>query len=124
MNGDAAGRGIARVRMQSHGSVPVMTIGGELDISNIEDVRRVAESLSNLSHGLVIDLRELEYIDSTGISLLYELAGRLRQRSQQLVVVCPPDAQPRRVLELTAFPNQAPVLDHLADALATLDRVT
>jgi anti-anti-sigma regulatory factor len=59
-------------------------------------------------------------MDSAAISLLHNLAVRLRQSSQRLIVVCPPDSPPRHVLELTALPRRALVLDELAPAIDAL----
>lgn len=111
---------LARVTLQDHGPVVVAAISGELDISNVADVGRSLTGISNVAAGLIVDLTALAYLDSTAISMLHDLARRLRQRSQQLIVVCPPDSPPRRVLELTALHSHTPVLDRLDGALAEL----
>jgi anti-anti-sigma factor len=103
--------------MQEHDSVAVATIVGEVDISNVDSVAASLTSVSNLALGLVVDLREVDYLDSGAISLLHDLAIRLRERSQRLIVVCPPDSPPRHVLELTALTTQTLVLDELAAAI-------
>jgi anti-sigma B factor antagonist len=56
----------------------VISIGGELDMSNIEFVRRQIEALlpANPS-SLVFDLSELSFMDSSGIALLVQVASRV-----------------------------------------------
>lgn len=98
----------------------VAALRGEIDVSNVEDVRRALLELPNLAHGLVLDLTAVAYLDSTAISLLHDLAQRLEQRAQMMIVVCPPDCMPRRVIELTGLAGRIPVLDDLADAVAQL----
>jgi len=65
----------------------------------------------------------VDYMDSTGISLLHDLATRLRERSQQLIVVCPPGSPPRRVLELTGLITRTTVVDELAPAVQAMRHV-
>lgn len=111
---------LAHVDIQDHHGVPVAAISGEVDISNVDDVRARLIALPNLAPGLVVDLRRVDYLDSTGISLLHDLAGRLRERSQQLIVVCPPGSPPRRVLELTGLITRTTVVDELAPAVQAM----
>ena len=111
---------LASVTASSHGAALVVTIGGELDISNIDRIAEAIHALPNTEDGLLIDLSDVTYLDSTAISLLHNLAMRLRNRSQRLIVVSPPQAPPRRVLELTALHLNAPVVDALADGLELL----
>jgi anti-anti-sigma factor len=114
---------LAHVDMQDHDGVPVAVISGEVDISNIDDITRQLTALPNFAPGLVVDLRLVAYMDSTGISLLHDLAGRLRERSQQLIVVCPPGSPPRRVLELTGLITRTTVVDDLAPAVQAMRHV-
>jgi anti-anti-sigma factor len=114
---------LAHVAIQDHDGVPVAAISGEVDISNVDDITRQLIALPNLAPGLVVDLRLVAYMDSTGISLLHDLAGRLRERSQQLIVVCPPGSPPRRVLELTGLITRTTVADDLAPAVQAMRHV-
>jgi stage II sporulation protein AA (anti-sigma F factor antagonist) len=119
-----AGAGdLARVDIQDHDGVHVAAISGEVDVSNVEEVTRRLIALPNFAHGLVIDLRLLSYMDSTGISMLHDLAARLRERSQQLIIVCPQGSPPRRVLELTGLITRTTVIDDLAPAVQALRHV-
>lgn len=81
---------LAQVTLRELDGITVAAISGEVDVSNAGQVATVLTELPNLAHGLVVDLHALEYLDSTGVSLLHDLAARLRQRSQRLIVVCPP----------------------------------
>jgi anti-anti-sigma factor len=115
--------GFAHVAIQDHDGVPVAAISGEVDIANVDDIARQLIALPNFAPGLVVDLRRVDYMDSTGISLLHDLAGRLRERSQQLIVVSPPGSPPRRVLELTGLITRTTVVDELAPAVQAIRHV-
>ncbi len=111
---------LARVGLADHDGVTVASVSGEVDMSSVDTVAAALTDLSNLAIGLVVDLSAVEYLDSSGISLLHDLALRLRRRSQLLVIVSPPGSPPRRMLELTALDAQAVVVDDLETGLETI----
>lgn len=111
---------LASVTSSDHGAGLVLAISGELDISNIDTIAEVIHALPNPEGGLLIDLSEVSYLDSSAVSLLHDLAMRLRSRAQRLIVVSPPATPPRRILELTALYLNAPVADELDSGLAML----
>jgi anti-anti-sigma factor len=110
-------RELALARASEREGTIVVTITGEIDLSNIDGIREIIDVQPNTGDGLVVDLAGVEYLDSTALSLLHDLALRLRQRAQQLVVVSPSDSPPRRVLDLTALYLNAPLVDDLETAL-------
>ncbi|MFL5862816.1 MAG: STAS domain-containing protein [Solirubrobacteraceae bacterium] len=114
---------LARVATRDHDGVLVAAIAGEVDISNVDHVTRQLSALPNFAPGLVVDLRLVSYMDSTGIAMLHNLAARLRERSQQLIVVCPRGSPPRRVLEFTGLIGRTTVVDDLAPAVVALRQV-
>jgi len=109
---------LAEVSAAEHDGTMVVTVSGEVDISNVDRVAEVIFVQPNTGDGLIVDLSQVRYLDSTAISLLHDLALRLRQRAQRLVVVSPADSPPRRVLELTALSTNAPLVEDLESALS------
>ncbi len=98
----------------------IATITGELDLSNAWKVGRKLIGLPNGAPGLIVDLADTFYLDSSGIALLCDLALRLRQRSQLLVVVSPPGTAPHRVLEITGLQSQVTIVAEMAVAVSVL----
>jgi anti-anti-sigma factor len=86
-------------------------------ISNVGVVAETLTRLSNLALGLVVDLRDTTYLDSSAISLLHDLSIRLTHRTQSLVIVCDSQSLPRRVLTLTGLDTRAPVVDDVGTAV-------
>jgi anti-anti-sigma factor len=72
---------------------------GEFDLSAVPAFEAATGAVASDRH-LVIDLRELEYIDSTGISSLLRLDARLRDGGGRLECVVPPEGPVRRVFDL------------------------
>jgi anti-anti-sigma factor len=84
--------------------IVVGVLSGEVDLSNAADLERlIASAVPNSVRGLVLDLSALSYIDSSGIRLLLSLAGSLRWRGQDLVIVVPIGSQSRRVFSMAGI---------------------
>jgi anti-anti-sigma factor len=116
-----AGTGeLASVTATDHGASLVLTISGEVDISNIDSIAEAIYALPNTEEGLLIDLSEVSYLDSSAVSLLHDLAMRLRSRAQRMIVVSPPRTPPRRILDLTALYVNASVADTLEGGIKLL----
>jgi anti-anti-sigma factor len=111
---------LASVTAFENGRGLIVAISGEVDISNVDSVADVIHALPNVQDGLLIDLSDVRYLDSSAVSLLHDLAMRLRNRAQRLIVVSPPQTPPRRVLDLTALYTNAPVADALESGLRML----
>ena len=83
-------------------NVVVVGLTGEVDVSNATDLEQsIATEIDNESAGLVLDLGGLEFLDSSGVHMLFGLARRLRQRGLGFALVIKEDSPPHRVLELS-----------------------
>jgi anti-anti-sigma factor len=81
----------------------VITLSGELDLSNVAEMR---SSLARAVGPAVVDLSGVTYLDSTA---LYEL-GALRKRVGNVVLVGP-SPQIRRTLEIVGFTKIFDIVD-------------
>jgi len=90
---------------------PVVRLSGEIDLSNAEALGAAAESaVSNRASGLVLDLSEVTFLDSTGLRLVFRLARRLGDRQQALRLVVPDGARIARLLSLSGVASVAEVV--------------
>ena len=97
-------------RIDYRGDVPVVSLGGEVDLIQAQMLRdQLLGAVRNQDLGLVIDLADATYIDSVGVSLLFELAERLAERQLQLAVVLPEDGLVERVLSIVDLKSVAQV---------------
>jgi anti-anti-sigma factor len=114
--------GLAGFEIEERDGVVVAAISGEIDSSNATDLRlALSEKLPSSATALILDLTATEYLDSSGIQLLFELGRRLSARRQRMRLVVPGTAPMRRVLELTAVDSVAPMDPDLKTALRELD---
>ena len=88
----------------------VITLSGELDLSNVAEMR---SSLASALGPAVVDLSAVTYLDSTA---LYEL-GALRKRVGNVVLVAP-SPQIRRTLEIVGYTKIFDIVDDRAEIAA------
>jgi anti-sigma B factor antagonist len=104
----------AVVQARTVKDVQVVSIRGEVDLSNATEVRDAIGQIASADLTvIVVDLSETGYLDSSGIAMLFRLAERLGHRRQELRLVVPPDSPLRAALELTNLPQTIPVQDAL-----------
>jgi anti-anti-sigma factor len=104
------------ITRSTHGATEVVTVAGELDMANADQVAELLDEVGNEGGGtIVVDLSGLSFIDSSGIHALL----RPRPHDAAVELVCPP-GNVRRVLEVTKLERVLPVHDTLAQALAAV----
>jgi anti-anti-sigma factor len=109
---------LARLSFETEGQVELAHVAGEVDASNVEDLtKRLLESVSNKAKALVLDLTETSYIDSSGISLIFDAAARMRNRRQELRLVVPPKSFVDEVLAAVSMADSVPIDAGVQEAL-------
>jgi anti-sigma B factor antagonist len=90
----------------------VIALGGELDVVCADTFKRkFAEVTEAQPEQVVLDLRELHFIDSTGLSLLLRVNERAQDLGFGLWVVSAPDDGPRKIFKMTGTEAILPVVD-------------
>lgn len=106
------------LQIQLADDVVLARVRGEVDLSNAPSVReRLLRAVPNTALALVLDLSRTDYLDSSGVALIFELAERLGARGQKLELVVPEESVIKRVLVLTAVEQVAPMFASEEDAL-------
>ena len=109
-------------RVDYRDAVGVVSFTGELDLLQAHALRnRLLGAVRNEDLGLVVDLSAATYIDSVGVSLLFELAERLSARQLRLAVVVPEEGVVERALTIVNLASVAEVQRTLDDALAAIE---
>jgi anti-anti-sigma factor len=109
---------LARLSFETDRDVELARVAGEVDASNVDHLsEELLASVSNDVRALVLDLTDTSYIDSSGISLIFDAAARLRNRRQQLRLVVSPGSFVGEVLSAVSMQESVPIDPALADAL-------
>jgi anti-sigma B factor antagonist len=100
-----------RLEVRNQGPATVIAVSGELDLASSpalqEELDRVAASDSQM---LIIDLRDLDFMDSTGLSVLVRAHQRIEEQGRQLAMVKGPQ-QVQRLLSLTGVADRLTLVD-------------
>jgi anti-anti-sigma factor len=94
----------ARVETRAEGGSIHIALSGEIDLANaatVEDELRAA--ISHQPNAVSVDLTNLTYMDSVGISILFALVSRLKPLQSELTLIVPLDAPTRRLIEIAGF---------------------
>jgi anti-sigma B factor antagonist len=95
----------------------VVHLSGELDLYNAGEVREaLVEVAAAKPARLVIDLSEVEFIDSTALGVLIEARAKLEDRRAFLLAA--PRVETRRALEVSGLDRQFGIHDTVDDARA------
>ncbi len=110
---------LADLQLIDEGRVVIARLAGELDLSNTANIGgALGEHIPNGALGLVLDLSELEYLDSAGIHLIYELREKLRARGQTLQLVIPADSPAHDALRLAGVSGHVATAETIDGAVA------
>ena len=113
---------LADITIRTDGDATVATVTGEVDMSNAPEVQSaLADGTPNDASGLIIDLTELDYLDSSGIQLLFKLQAALRARSQGLVLVVPDSSVVKDTFRLAGVTTRIPLVEDLEQALESVE---
>jgi anti-sigma B factor antagonist len=99
-----------RVEVQSRDQATVISVAGELDLASSPALQEELERVAADSRLLIIDLRELDFMDSTGLSVLVRAHQRAEEQGRRLAMVKGPQ-QVQRLLSLTGVADRLTVVD-------------
>jgi anti-anti-sigma factor len=113
---------LADVHFEPAGEVLVAHLEGEVDMSNADELGvALSSQVPREARGMVLDLREVGYLDSAGVRLIYNLRRRLDDRGQQLRLVIAPGAAIADALRIAGVPQAIGALETVDAAVESLD---
>jgi len=102
--------------VETVGDATVVRLAGELDLYNADQVR--VALLAAIDEGparLIVDLAQVEFLDSTALGVLVEARSRL---SPGALLLAAPQLETRRALHVTGLDRHVPIHDSVEQALA------
>jgi anti-anti-sigma factor len=77
-----------------------LVLVGDLDIASAAETARLIRE-AELDGPLVVDLREVDFIDSSGLRQLLSLRNDAKRNGNPLTLVAPAASEARRIFRLT-----------------------
>ena len=103
--------------VEQQGDVCVVKLGGELDLYNAPQIREaLTDACADSPARVVVDLSEVDFMDSTALGVLIEARSLLANRRAFLLAA--PGLETRRALEISGLDRHFAVHDSLDAALA------
>lgn len=119
MSHNSTGDGLRRdpvVRIEAVGTACVVSLGGELDLYNAEQVRAaLTGACAESPERIVVDLGEVEFIDSTALGVLIE--ARTKLDNGRAFFLAAPGVETKRALQISGLDRHFSVHDTVPEAL-------
>ena len=101
-----------------HGGYAVVRLTGELDIATVDDLRQhVRTAREKYGERIILDLTDLEFMDSQGLSAIIEVHKSVTAAAGRLALVSPRPIV-RRTLEITGLTRRLDIVDTVEEAAA------
>jgi anti-sigma B factor antagonist len=101
---------------------PGVAVRGEVDIGTVAKLSEALdEAVRESSGALVVDLREVVFLGSTGLTALVRARAQLGREERALVVICPPGPV-RRLFEVVGIVDLFELFESREEAAASLLR--
>jgi len=101
--------------------VTILDVKGEVDIYSGEELRqRVDEYMSAAGH-LLLNISEIDYIDSFGLSLLIAVKKKMSKEGKSFGLCCP-QSYVRRILNLTKLYDYLSVYENEEKAVQAIEK--
>jgi len=107
-------------KITTQGDVTLLAIKGRMDAARVGAVRETLAKLPDQGHKrIVLDLTELEWIDSSGVGALVVLYKNAKAKGGE-VVVASLQRQPREIFRLLHLESAFQIFDTVPQAVARL----
>jgi anti-sigma B factor antagonist len=101
-------------RTERRAGATIVTFRGDVDIASEADAAACLEAAIDGAGVLVADLRDLDFLDSTGVRVLLSADMRAREHGVRFGVARG-DGMVRRLFEVTRIDQRFPVVDDPAE---------
>lgn len=96
----------------------LVEVAGGLDLSTVARWEADVAKAAAASRTIVLDLSEVDFLDSAGVHGLFRMLSTLEDRGKRLVVVAPHGGRVRRLLEILDVSSLAWVCETQDEAFA------
>jgi anti-anti-sigma factor len=118
VEGNPGGRVDPVAGVDRNGGATVVRLAGELDLYNAHRVREALLACCDESPArLVVDLSDVEFVDSTVLGVLVEVRSRMDEKDA--FALAAPQAETKRALEISGLDRHFHVRETVEDAIAS-----
>ena len=108
------------IQSQQLPNAVIIAVSGRMDAENAQEFQKACEDwIGRGATHLLLDLSNLQYVSSMGLSSFLAVAKQLQEKSGS-VILCRLQGLPKQVFEMTRIIGLFPVFDTMDAALASL----
>ena len=109
------------VQERDEAGVRVLAVSGELDIATAPELcARLDASRTTRRPRMLVDLTDVDFCDSTGLRALLGAASEVRTHGGRFALVCPPDTDVARLIDVVGAAEAFAIYPDRLTALAAL----
>ena len=109
------------IRSRKNGKVVILDISGDIDLYNASEITNMINKISeNEKYNIVINLKDVSYIDSSGIGALISCSSLLK-KSQMGLKIINVYASVKKVFELTSLTSFFDIYDSEEEAIKAFE---
>ena len=108
------------VEVLDHDEAAILALAGEIDMAASQDVSAAIEHALTRSLPVVVDLCDVSFLDSTGVSLVLRARSLAEMRGLGFAVSCAPAGAAGRVFGLVGLTDALPLHSSRAAALGAV----
>jgi len=98
------------VEIDNKNSLPIVRVKGEIDVYTCSKLNAsLQEVIQAGAKSIVLNLENIQYIDSTGLGTIAHAAREVQQSEGKILVVCP-KPQVRKIFEISGLTSKNIVL--------------
>ena len=98
----------------------IISLRGEIDLDSASNVyKQIRTEIDSSEQGLLLDLEELDFMDSSGLQILLRLKERLNKIGKEVLIVNP-STQIMKLFQLTGFDKLFNIFTDTDEALSYL----
>ncbi|HHU49925.1 MAG: STAS domain-containing protein [Caldicoprobacterales bacterium] len=91
------------MRIHHEGDAIYITIEGDVSFNNVQDIRKtILENFQDTDKNAVLNLSKVDFMDSSGLSIIITLLKRVKERGGELVLEYP-QKPVQRILEISSL---------------------
>jgi anti-anti-sigma factor len=113
---------IMNIKIRKHEDPPalIFDLEGDFDLYSSHEIKnQIEELISQGNHNLLFNMKNVKYLDSTGVGVLIRILLLLKQKEGKIRLFNVNDA-PRKVLQLTMLEQMLGVFNSEEEALQSI----
>ena len=107
-----------RLTTENHGSVTLVTVDGDVDLATSGDLEAALDATES---DVILDLRRVGFMDSSGLNSLLTASRKLAERSRRLALVIERAGAVGRLFDITQLGDVFTWFEEIDAAVAALD---